>query len=95
MSKVTSKLQVTIPKRIASQYQIQPGDEIQWVPAGDTIRVSPAGARRPEVDTETRLKWFDLATERQMKRQAGFEAGTSANDRGWKREELYARGGTC
>ncbi|MGH7844250.1 MAG: AbrB/MazE/SpoVT family DNA-binding domain-containing protein, partial [Candidatus Binatia bacterium] len=35
MSKVTSKLQVTIPKDIAEAYGIQPGSEIHWVPAGD------------------------------------------------------------
>ncbi len=38
MSKVTSKLQVTIPKVIAEQYGIKPGDEIEFVPAGEVIR---------------------------------------------------------
>ncbi|MEK7258043.1 MAG: SUMF1/EgtB/PvdO family nonheme iron enzyme, partial [Bacteroidota bacterium] len=31
MAKVTSKLQVTVPKIIADQYGIRPGDEIEWV----------------------------------------------------------------
>ena len=31
MAKVTSKLQVTLPKALADQYGIEPGDEIGWV----------------------------------------------------------------
>ena len=41
MAKVTSKYQVTLPKKIAALYQIRPGDEILWVAAGDVIRVIP------------------------------------------------------
>ena len=39
MAKVTSKLQLTVPKAIADQYGIKPGDELEWVPAGESIRV--------------------------------------------------------
>ena len=46
MAKVTSKLQITIPKRIADEYGIRPGDEIDFEPAGDVIRLIPAGAPR-------------------------------------------------
>ena len=35
MAKVTSKLQVTIPKAIAEQYGIKPGDEIEFRPSLD------------------------------------------------------------
>ena len=31
MSKVTSKLQVTVPKAAAERYGIRPGDAIDWV----------------------------------------------------------------
>ena len=34
MAKVTSKYQVTMPKKIAESYSIRPGDEIDWVAAG-------------------------------------------------------------
>jgi AbrB family looped-hinge helix DNA binding protein len=34
MPKVTSKLQLTVPKAIAEQYGIRPGDELEWIPAG-------------------------------------------------------------
>ncbi len=39
MAKVTSKLQITIPKRLAQQYGIAPGDDVEFVPAGDGIRL--------------------------------------------------------
>ena len=42
MAKVTSKLQVTIPKALAERYGIRPGDEIDWEPAGQFIRVVPS-----------------------------------------------------
>ena len=40
---MTSKLQVTVPKVIANQYGIRPGDEVEWVAAGEAIRVLPPG----------------------------------------------------
>ena len=93
MSKVTSKLQVTVPKAIAEQNGIRPGDEIQWAPAGDSIRVA-VGRSRPVRTVEERLKLFDQATERQRQREAGrARRPTPGGARGWKREELYDRGG--
>ena len=92
MAKVTSKLQVTIPKAIADQYGIQPGDEIDWVAAGEGIRVVPMKAERASGDVTTKLKRFDEATRRQRRREAGERRPRPRNDRGWKREELYHRG---
>ena len=46
MAKVTSTLQVTVPKALADRYGIGPGDEIEWEAAGDVIRVVPP-RRRP------------------------------------------------
>jgi AbrB family looped-hinge helix DNA binding protein len=94
MAKVTSKLQVTVPKTIAEQYGIRPGDEIEWVAAGDTIRVLPPGRIASVVDSETRLKLFDAATQRQRRRQAGRPKRRPPKDRGWKRQDLYERGRT-
>jgi AbrB family looped-hinge helix DNA binding protein len=97
MAKVTSKLQLTVPKAIADQYGIRPGDELQWVAAGDAIRVIPVGKNKPTDEKRTaqeRLELFDQATQRQRRRQA--KAGTALlrpRERGWKREELYDRGG--
>jgi AbrB family looped-hinge helix DNA binding protein len=95
MARVTSKLQVTVPKSIADRFSIRPGDEIDWIPAGDGIRV----VKRTQTavgDAEAqkaRLRLFDQATKRQAKRNqdAGQPAG-SPQGRGWTREELYRRG---
>ena len=92
MAKVTSKLQVSVPKAIADQYGIRPGDEIEWVAAGDTIRVIPPARRPTAADVKMRLKLFDVATERQQERQTKRPAARGGRDRGWRREDLYGRG---
>jgi AbrB family looped-hinge helix DNA binding protein len=92
MAKVTSKLQVTVPKAIADAYGIKPGDEIVWIGGGESIHVRPASAARPAVDVETRLALFREATKRQRARNKGTEP--AARTRGWTREDLYDRGGS-
>ena len=41
MARITSKYQVTVPRAIAEKYGLRPGDDIDWIPAGDVIRVIP------------------------------------------------------
>lgn len=89
MAKVTSKLQVTVPKAIADRYGIRPGDDIEWVAAGDAIRVEPARKQRTGDDLELRLRLFDAATERVSQHPAPEALPAS---RGWTREDLYQRG---
>ena len=91
MAKVTSKLQVTVPKALAERYAIRPGDEIAWEAAGDVIRVVPRG-RASGPDVAARLRLFDKASERQRRRNRSFRAGQPHAGRGWTREELYDRG---
>jgi AbrB family looped-hinge helix DNA binding protein len=86
-------LQVTIPKAVAELYGIEPGDEVEFVPAGDTIRVVPASAAVEAPARERRLELFDQATARQRARQRGVKPA-SPRTRGWSRAELYDRGGT-
>ena len=95
MAKVTSKLQVTIPKRIADEYGIAPGDEIDFIAAEDGIRVV-TNNESITISVEERLRLFDLATTRQRARQRGLTGGQtgSRKKRGWTREELYERGRT-
>lgn len=89
MSKVTTKLQVTIPKRIAMRYGITPGTEIEWQPAGDAVRVAPAdGHAGHGLPVEERLRLFDAATERQR----GRESIQPREPRDWTRADLYTRG---
>jgi AbrB family looped-hinge helix DNA binding protein len=102
MAKVTSKLQLTVPKAIADRYGIRPGDQLDWIPTGDTIRVVRS---RPEKgqgrSIAERLALFDRATERQRQREASpdtaeitAEPGWKPHEiaRGWRREDLYTRG---
>ncbi len=105
MAKVTSKLQLTVPKAIADRYGIRPGDVLDWVPAGDTIRVVPqrARARNQGLSLEERLRLFRKMLERQREREAHpeemldvFERPAKPHEieRGWRREDLYERGRT-
>jgi len=98
MPKVTSKLQLTVPKKIADQYGIRPGDRLEWIPAGESIRVELA--RRASIadslTTEERIALFNanmkradqLLTGEAHKSPATKDRITRAN-RGWTREELY------
>jgi bifunctional DNA-binding transcriptional regulator/antitoxin component of YhaV-PrlF toxin-antitoxin module len=93
MSKVTSKLQVTVPKALAVQYGIRPGDDIRFEAAGEVIRVVPTGKRTgmEGLDIDARLRLFDAATARQRIRDAGRQE-RPGDPRGWARKELYVRG---
>src|ERR1019366_6643409 len=97
MAKVTSKLQLTVPKAIADQYGIRPGEELEWIPAGESIRVElvrrKAKAGHP-LTVEERLALFDAG----MKRVDVLQAGelkenqgrrVTRENRGWTREDLY------
>lgn len=95
MSKITSKLQVTIPKALAERYGIRPGDEVEFQAAGAFIRLVPSRARRPPLDQAERLRLFDEATARQAEREARMNLpypAPESQERGWAREELYERG---
>jgi AbrB family looped-hinge helix DNA binding protein len=98
MAKVTSKLQVTIPKAIANAHGIEPGAEIDFESAGDVIRVRPKRRRQADAKTtlRARVSAFDQATQRQVERDRRLHAEQpelfTTSDRGWQREELYDRG---
>ena len=83
-------MQVTIPKVVADKYQIRPGDDIDWVPAGDAIRVSLSGSMAAVQDRESQLRLFDQATARHRGRATHGDKQPAA--RGWSREDLYDRG---
>jgi len=99
MPKVTSKLQLTVPKAIADQYGIRPGDELEWIPAGESIRVELVRRKAKaghELTTEERLALFDANMERidklqaqQLKEAKESNMRITRKTRGWTREELY------
>jgi AbrB family looped-hinge helix DNA binding protein len=90
VAKVTSKLQVTVPKAIADRFGIQPGDDIEWRAEGNAIRVLPRKGEDGALDHEARLRSFDEATARQEQR-GGVARRARRVGRGWTREELYDR----
>jgi AbrB family looped-hinge helix DNA binding protein len=90
VAKVTSKLQVTVPKAIAARFGIRPGDDIEWRAEGNAIRVLPRKGEDGALDREARLRSFDEATARQELRE-GVARRARRTGRGWTREELYAR----
>lgn len=100
MSKVTSKLQLTLPKAIAEQYGIRPGDEVEWAAAEDSIRIEPVrGMARvgQHLTLQERVELFDQGSKRLDKIQADqlkkvASSKTRGANRGWTREELYERG---
>jgi bifunctional DNA-binding transcriptional regulator/antitoxin component of YhaV-PrlF toxin-antitoxin module len=68
MAKLTGKYQVTLPEAIADLYQIRPGDDIQWEPDGDVIRLIPIGKKASPEDRDSKLRIFDQATKRHRRR---------------------------
>ncbi len=96
MSRVTSKLQVTIPKKIAREYGIEPGSDVVFEPAGEVIRLRTIVDEKEllEDDADFRLRLFDRTTARQKKRNTKLMKSMSdvLTGRGWRREDLYGRG---
>jgi AbrB family looped-hinge helix DNA binding protein len=85
MSKVTSRYQVSIPRALADQLDVRPGDEVEWQVDGDEFRVRPAHAKKPR-SVEERLKSFDESTKRvaALQKKRGL-----TGSRDWTREDLY------
>ena len=93
MSKVTSKLQLILPKTLAVKHGTQPGDDVRFEGPSELMSMVPEGADRAPaaLDPEARLRLFDAATARQEVRPARRRERGHGN-RGWTREELYERG---
>ena len=97
MPKVTSKLQLTVPKVIAEKYGIRPGDELEWTPAGESIRVRLVrNKRKTELKPEELLslfdentRWLDELQAQELKDSKAKGVRLTRENRGWTREELY------
>ncbi|HLW84395.1 MAG TPA: AbrB/MazE/SpoVT family DNA-binding domain-containing protein [Candidatus Sulfotelmatobacter sp.] len=99
MPKVTSKLQLTVPKAIADQYGIRPGDELEWIPAGESIRVELVRHKAKsvhELTVKERLavfdantKWLDELQADQLNEAKAKGSHLTRENRGWTREDLY------
>ncbi len=96
---MTSKLQLTVPKAIADQYGIRPGDELEWIPAGESIRVELVRRKAKaahELTSEERLalfdanmRWLDELQAGEIKEARAKGTRLTRENRGWTREELY------
>ena len=93
MAKITSKYQVSIPRTLADQLAIKPGDDIHWRIAGEELRITPVRPRQ-RLSIEERLQRFDEVTRRLEARPQKLQRVADAADRGWTREDLYDRGRT-
>lgn len=90
MSKITSKLQVTIPKAIAERFGLKPGDDVEFVPAGEVIRLERRSEQPVDRSRHLRVELFDQATQRHADR-VRLHPVQPSSDRGWTRDELYDR----
>ena len=93
MSRITSKLQVTIPKRLAEEYGIAPGDEVEFIGVGDIIHLVPQGrGQGSQLSLEERTRSFAAATARQRERAKHMKLPKDPPEsRDWARAELYDR----
>jgi AbrB family looped-hinge helix DNA binding protein len=90
VGKVTSKLQITIPKAVADRLDIRPGDDLDWRVEGNAVRLEPG--RVAPMTVEQRRAMFDEMIRRQRVRTRGAARTRPRKGRGWTREELYDRG---
>jgi AbrB family looped-hinge helix DNA binding protein len=95
VGKVTSKLQVTVPKAVADRVGIRPGDDLEWIVEGRSIRLRRVRDDR-RWSVADRLNLFDESTARQRARNRAWRRQHGATrpgaDRGWTRREIYTRG---
>ena len=88
MVRVNSNLELPIPRAIAERYGIRPGDELEVLPANDSIRVIPVRHEKSQESVAARLDRF-----REMLRQydetADKRPAFAWDQRGWHREDLY------
>lgn len=88
MSKVTSKLQVTIPKAVADHYGIRPGDEVRWEVREGGPLMAPEKSLRDRPPVEERTARFLESVARVARLQEASEIAPGGG-RGWTRDDLY------
>jgi bifunctional DNA-binding transcriptional regulator/antitoxin component of YhaV-PrlF toxin-antitoxin module len=93
MARVTGKLQITVPKAVADAHALRTGSEVQFESAVDCIRLV-VGQPRPGLSKDEKLRLLRESGARQKARNARWSGFETLQDRGWKREDLYERGGT-
>lgn len=90
MSKVTGKLQITIPKALAERHHISPGCSVHFDSMGRDLLLRLEDSQHKTMDRHARLASFDEST-RRLRNLARPSSGKHP-DRGWTRDDLYERG---
>lgn len=86
--KITSKGQVTIPKRIRDEFGLLPGTEVEFVPNGDEVKVQKVNGDRTRgreiVEHLRQASGGDipLSTEEIMRMTRGEDWGTGSLEEG-------------
>lgn len=96
---MTSKLQLTVPKAIAEKYGIRPGDHLEWIPAGKSIRVELARIEAAPVHRQSvndwlasfkeNVRWLNELQAGELEDARAKPAHLTRETRGWTREDLY------
>ena len=86
-SKVTSKLQVTVPKAVAEEAGIAPGDVLWWEANGPVLVARPVS--KPRMTPNEIAASFAATEERLRRKWEGVDVGPPPTERGWTREDLY------
>jgi bifunctional DNA-binding transcriptional regulator/antitoxin component of YhaV-PrlF toxin-antitoxin module len=92
MARVGSRRRITIPRALAEQYGLRVGQEVEFEPAGEAIRLVPMPVR-PKLSIRERLELFDASVARQRERERLRGPAPPVGARDWTREELYGRRG--
>ena len=97
---MTGELPWTVPQKTADQYGIRPGDELEWIPGRESIRLELVSKAKSanQLTLEERLtlfdattKWIDDLQADQLKEAKEQRTRIAGENRGWTREELYER----
>ena len=93
MPRITKKLKVSIPKVLADQLGLRPGDDVAWERTADALRMQSPGRPGPRgrLSKEERLRSLEAAFARQADQQRHAAPLPMSEGRGWRREDLYER----
>ncbi len=89
MSKVTSNLQITIPRTLADRYGIRAGDEVRWEVREAGPLMLPERSARARPAPAERAARFREAVDRVRSLQADVRPASPRADRGWTRDDAH------
>lgn len=94
MTKVTKKLQITIPAALAADYGIRPGMDVKIEPAGEFIQIRVVRSlQEAELNAakEKVISLQEIFARHDKRIRLTSPKSTKGSDRDWKRDNLYDR----